>query len=239
LGLLCRLWGTLVSLWPLCLLRLLPWLLQLGDDPALLIKGTGWARVLSCLRLRSLEQLWLLRLLLFLFLPPLWPGLRVPLSQLLKNGPHGLCEVRVQGRAQERLCPCRLLCLRCPQLRGTLRGAWPLLLLGLLCRLWGTLLSLWLLFLSRLLHRRLQLGDHPALLIKDIGGGRVLLFLLRLLGRLIPFSDDPARPIKVNRRKVPFDSIAPRLGAHPALLNDAGRGWLLRCPRLRSALRSV
>jgi hypothetical protein len=45
--------------------------------------------------------------------------------------------------------------------------------LGLLCRLWGTLLSLWLLFLSRLLHRRLQLSDHPALLIKDIGRSRV------------------------------------------------------------------
>jgi hypothetical protein len=42
------------------------------------------------------------------------------------------------------------------------------------------LLTLWLLFPLRLLHR-LQRGNHPALSIKDSGRGHILLVLLRSL----------------------------------------------------------
>src|ERR671926_26539 len=46
------------------------------------------------------------------------PGLRVPLSQLLKNGPHGSRQALMQNLVQERPGICRLRCLRCLQLRG-------------------------------------------------------------------------------------------------------------------------
>jgi hypothetical protein len=152
------------------------------------------------------------------------PGLGVPLSQLLKNGPHSLRDVLVQRLAQEWSRTRRLCCLRCPRLRRALRG------LRLLRWLRGALLDLGPLVLLRLLHRLRQLGNHSALLIKDIGRGRILLVLWRLPHRLRRLGDYPATPIKVNHRKVPFDSAVPQLGAHPALLlKDTGRGRLLRC----------
>ena len=92
-------------------------------------------------------------LLTFLLLPvslrPLLPGLlhllahglHDPLFPLLKNGPDGLRDVLLQGRAPERLATRRLFCLRCLRLRG-----------------------LWRLFLLGLLRRLLQLGDHRMLL---------------------------------------------------------------------------
>jgi hypothetical protein len=116
-----RLRGTLWGLEPLVLLCLLQWRLQLSDQPAC-PKGRGWGLCRFLLRgaLLGLELLFLGRLLLFL--PPNGPGvlprlrgLRISLSQLLKNGSDGLREVRVQGRVQKRPGPGRLFCLRCPR----------------------------------------------------------------------------------------------------------------------------
>ena len=110
-------------------------LLQLGDEPARLIKDIGRGRVLHCLRLRGVERLLLVRLLGWL------RGLRDPLRQLLKNGPHGLRNALMQSLTQEGPGTCGLRCLRCLRLRGALGGAWPLLLGRLLGRLRGARLD--------------------------------------------------------------------------------------------------
>ena len=96
-----------------------------------------------------------------------------------------------QDLAQERHGTRRLFCLRGLRLRGvrSLGGLWPLLLLRLLRRLRRALRGLWPLCPLPLLRRLRQLGDHPALLIKDIGRGHVApwlrfgVLLVRLLRR--------------------------------------------------------
>ena len=150
-----------------------------------------------------------------------------------KNGPDGLRDVLLQCLAHERPAPRRLFCLRCPRPLGGFRG-------------------------RRLLRPWRQLGDHPALLVKDIGRGRIkdtgrgrvllglrlldvwLLFLLRLLHRLLQLGDYPVPPIKVSHRKVPCRSTTLRLGAHPALfLKDTGRRWGLHGTRPLGALQGM
>jgi hypothetical protein len=162
-------------------------------------------------------------------------------SQLLKNGPDGLHDVRVQGLAHERPGCGRLLCLCCLRLRGTLRGLEPLVLLCLL-------------------QWRLQLGDRPARLIKDKGRGWGLRrFRLRgaLLGLGLLFLGWSLLVVPPNglgllpRLRGPRIPLSQLLKNGPDRLRNAlvqgrvqkrpGTGPLfrLRCPRLRGVLRSV